>query len=127
MSLSVDTNIFVYALNRNSDVHASARTFLGILAARTDVVIAEQALVELYLLIRNPTVFPNPYPAAEAVRVCRDLRGNRTSPGLDSSGCSTHWRRTRRFFLMPRTQSRAPVTQKPAAPQASREPGQLRP
>ena len=76
MPLSVDTNIFVYALNRNSDVHESARTFLESIAARTDVVIAEQALVELYLLIRNPTVFPNPYPAAEAARVCRDFQGN---------------------------------------------------
>jgi predicted nucleic acid-binding protein len=76
MRLSVDTNTFVYAQNRNSDVHESARTFLESIAARTDVVIAEQALVELYLLIRNPTVFPNPYPAAEAVRVCRDFHGN---------------------------------------------------
>lgn len=76
MSLSVDTNIFVYALNRSSDVHESARTFLEILAARTDVVIAEQALVELYLLIRNPTVFPNPYPAAEAAGICHEFRTN---------------------------------------------------
>ena len=51
MRLSVDTNTFVYAQNRNSDVHESARTFLESIAARTDVVIAEQALVELYLLI----------------------------------------------------------------------------
>jgi toxin-antitoxin system PIN domain toxin len=76
MSLSVDTNIFVYALNRNSDVHASARTFLENLAARTDVIIAEQALVELYLLIRNPTVFPNPYPATEAAGICHGFRTN---------------------------------------------------
>ncbi len=51
MRLSVDTNTFVYAQNRNSDVHESARTFLESIAARTDVVIAEQALVELYFLI----------------------------------------------------------------------------
>jgi len=67
MSLSVDTSILVYALNEDSDVHEQARSFLESLAARTDVVIAELTLVELYLLIRNPTVFPNPYPAPQAV------------------------------------------------------------
>ena len=71
MAVSVDTNIFVYALNRNSDVHEPARRFLESLAHRTDVVIAELTLVELYLLIRNPTIFPNPYPAPQAVEACR--------------------------------------------------------
>ncbi len=71
MSLSVDTNIIVYALNQDSDVHEPARRFLESLAPRTDVVIAELTLVELYLLIRNPTIFPNPYPAPQAVEVCR--------------------------------------------------------
>lgn len=80
MSLSVDTNIFVYALNRNSDVHEPARSFLESLASRTDVVIAELTLVELYLLIRNPTIFPNPYPASQAVEACRAF------------GRNPHWR-----------------------------------
>jgi uncharacterized protein len=76
MSLSVDTNIFVYALNRNSDVHEPARRFLESLAGRTDVVIAELTLVELYLLIRNPTIFPNPYPAPDAAEACRAFGRN---------------------------------------------------
>lgn len=76
MSLSVDTNILVYALNRDSDVHEPARSFLESLAPRTDVVIAELTLVELYLLIRNPAVFPNPYPAPQAVEACRAFGRN---------------------------------------------------
>ena len=76
MSLSVDTNIFVYALNRNSDVYEPARSFLESLASRTDVVIAELTFVELYLLIRNPAIFPNPYPAPQAVEACRALHRN---------------------------------------------------
>lgn len=76
MSLSVDTNILVYALNENSDVHGPARSFLESLEPRTDVVIAELTLVELYLLIRNPTIFPNPYPAPEAVEACRAFARN---------------------------------------------------
>lgn len=76
MALSVDTSIFVYALNRNSDVHVSACGFLESLASRTDIVIAELTFVELYLLIRNPAVFPNPYPAGEAVEACRAFGRN---------------------------------------------------
>ena len=37
---------------------------------------AEQTLVEVYLLIRNPAVFPNPYSAQEAVEICRAYRAN---------------------------------------------------
>lgn len=76
MSLSVDTNILVYALNEDSEVHEPARSFLESLAPRTDVVVAELTLVELYLLIRNPTIFPNPYPAPEAVEACRAFTHN---------------------------------------------------
>lgn len=53
-----------------------ARTFLESLAPRTDVVIAELTLVELYLLIRNATISPNPYPAPEAVEACHAFTRN---------------------------------------------------
>ena len=76
MALSVDTNIVVYSLNRDSDVHQPARAFMEELSLRTDVVIAEFALVELYLLIRNPTVFAHPYNASDAASVCERLRSN---------------------------------------------------
>lgn len=76
MSLSVDTNILVYALNTRSDVHHAARRFLESISERDDVVIAENVLIELYLLIRNPTVFPAPYAADEATAVCRRFRSN---------------------------------------------------
>jgi toxin-antitoxin system PIN domain toxin len=76
MPLSIDTNIFVYALNRDSDVHHIARRYLESVSKRTDVIVAEQALVELYLLIRNSSVFSHPYPAADAAAVCRGLRSN---------------------------------------------------
>ena len=38
--------------------------------------VAELVLVELYLLIRNPTVFPRPYSAIEAADTCLRLRQN---------------------------------------------------
>jgi uncharacterized protein len=73
---SIDTNILVYALNRDSDVHEQAREYVSSLSSRTDVVLAEQSLVELYLLIRNPAVFARPLPAGEAAAVCRRYRSN---------------------------------------------------
>ena len=75
-TLGIDTNLLVYALNSDSDVHQPARAFLEDAARRSDVVLAELVLVELYLLIRNPAVFARPYGAAEAARVCKQFREN---------------------------------------------------
>lgn len=76
LALSIDTNIFVYALNKDSDVHEQARSFLRQASIRSDVVISELVLVELYLLIRNPTVFPHPYDAPGAAAACQSFRTN---------------------------------------------------
>ena len=73
---SVDANIIVYALNADMVEHGAAQGFLRELAERDDVVIAEQTLVEVYLLVRNPTVFKRPFSAEEAVAVCRRYRQN---------------------------------------------------
>jgi len=64
--LSIDANIIIYSLNKTMSEHERARSFLVQLSDRNDVVIAEQILVEVYLLIRNPAVFPNPYSSKEA-------------------------------------------------------------
>ena len=72
--ISVDTNIIVYSLNKDSDEHERARGFLEKLTERADVVIAEQTLVELYLLIRNPVVFEQPFDARGATEVCERFR-----------------------------------------------------
>lgn len=76
LALSIDTNIFVYALNKDSDVHEHARSFLRQASLRSDVVISELVLVELYLLIRNPSVFPQPYDAPGAAAACHSFRTN---------------------------------------------------
>ena len=68
--VSVDANILVYALNRRAPEHEAARSFLERLAGQDNVVLAEQTLVEVYLLLRNPAIFPRPLSAAAAARVC---------------------------------------------------------
>jgi uncharacterized protein len=75
-ALSVDTNIIVYSLNRDSEMHGAAREFLAGIAPRNDVVICELVLVEVYLLIRNQAVFERPFGAAQAAAACRHLRAN---------------------------------------------------
>jgi toxin-antitoxin system PIN domain toxin len=74
--ISFDVNIIIYALNMAMPEHARAHAFLTELADDDRVVVAEQTLVELYLLIRNPSVFPNPYSPADAVAVCQVYRAN---------------------------------------------------
>ena len=74
--VSFDTNIIVYALHEKMPQHGKALQFLNGLAGRDDVVLCELILVEVYLLIRNPAVFPQPYGASEAAEVCRWYRSN---------------------------------------------------
>lgn len=72
--VSVDTNILLYAVNASCPEHAGARRFLTELANERDVVLAELVLVELYILLRNPAVVPQPLGAADAVEVCDRFR-----------------------------------------------------
>jgi toxin-antitoxin system PIN domain toxin len=76
MAISFDANIIIYSLNTIIPEHDQARSFLLELSERDDVVIAEQVLVEVYLLIRNPVVFPNPYSSKDAAQVCESYRSN---------------------------------------------------
>ena len=65
--LSFDSNILVYALNRACAEHNAARTFLQSLGAEDNVAICELVLLEVYVLLRNPAVFPTPSSPADAV------------------------------------------------------------
>lgn len=74
--ISVDTNLFVHAANLSMSSNAAARQFLASLVSRNDLVLCELMLVELYLKLRNPIIFPAPLNAAAAVAYCQALRGN---------------------------------------------------
>ena len=74
--ISLDANIIIYSLNKTMSEHDRAWSFLLQLSDSHDVVIAEQTLVEVYLLIRNPAVFPHPYSSMEAAHVCEGYRAN---------------------------------------------------
>lgn len=74
--LSIDTNILLYAQNRDCTEHTSARKFIERCAARDDVAICELVLLELYQLLRNPAVLTTPLEAPDAADVCRAWGNN---------------------------------------------------
>lgn len=74
--LSIDTNILLYAQNRDCAEHGAASAFLDECAERDDVAVCELVLVELYQLLRNPRVVERPLAAPEAAAVCQAFRRN---------------------------------------------------
>jgi hypothetical protein len=74
--ISFDANVIVHSLNKSTPAHEHARAFLLQMSDRDDVAIAEYVLVEVYLLIRNPAVFPHPFSARDATDVCEGYRRN---------------------------------------------------
>ncbi|TVQ48682.1 MAG: PIN domain-containing protein [Gammaproteobacteria bacterium] len=74
--LSLDTNILLYAHNRDCAEHQRARPFIEHCAARDDLAICELVLVELYQLLRNPAVLTHPLNAPDAAAVCTAWRSN---------------------------------------------------
>ena len=74
--ISVDTNLLLYSLNADCVEHVRARGFLSELGSSDDVVLCELVLVELYLLLRNPSVTGRPLAPAAAVEVCGAFRSH---------------------------------------------------
>jgi toxin-antitoxin system PIN domain toxin len=74
--LSIDTNILLYAQNADCPEHTRASGFLAECAGRSDVVVCELVLVELYILLRNPAVVSRPLGAKAAAAVCHAYRGH---------------------------------------------------
>lgn len=75
--LSIDTNVLLYAQNRDCPEHEAAAAFLADCAQRADVAICELVLMELYQLLRNPAVLTRPLDGPDAAGVCQVFRGNR--------------------------------------------------
>jgi predicted nucleic acid-binding protein len=78
---SLDTNIFVYALNVDCSEYKHAAVALQTaLDDPQDWIIADQVYLECYKALRNPRIFGRPYGAEEAfskVQILRDECGLR--------------------------------------------------
>jgi toxin-antitoxin system PIN domain toxin len=64
--VAIDTNILFYAANADCPEHDAARGFLESRRRSADTVISELVLVELYCLLRNPTLCARPMDAPSA-------------------------------------------------------------
>ena len=74
--LSIDTNVLLPAVEVENADHEAAAAFLGSLQIRNDVAISEFILLELYALLRNPTVLAKPLSAPKAAEVCEAFRAH---------------------------------------------------
>lgn len=76
---SIDTNIFLYAVNSDCSEHQKCRELINCALGERDCwIIADQIWFELYRLLRNPAVLASPLPAAvasEAVKWYRESSG----------------------------------------------------
>lgn len=74
--ISCDTNILFAVCNRDAMHHGPARTFLAAHAGDSRFVLCEQVLMELYCLLRNPSVSRSPLNAFDAVNMIQSFRRN---------------------------------------------------
>ena len=74
--VSADTNLFLYALNSDSQRHEAAARFLAGAGRDDPFTVCELVLVELYMLLRNPAVLARPLDGKGAADVCARFRSN---------------------------------------------------
>ena len=74
--LSIDTNILFAALEATTPQHERARAFVEAQRDNDRLAICELVLVELYLLLRNPSVVARPLSARAAGGIVTALRRN---------------------------------------------------
>ena len=74
--ISCDTNILFPAFNKRDPLHERARGYMTDLEDREDFCLCEQVLLELYCLLRNPTVCSHPMTPASGVSLIEALRSN---------------------------------------------------
>ncbi len=74
--ISIDTNILLYAQNKDCREHPAAYNFVLECSLRDDLLLCELVLVELYVLLCNPSVIKRPLSSAQAVEVCQIYRQN---------------------------------------------------
>lgn len=84
--ISCDTNILYAALDSRSAFHEAARAFLHDQRDKQEFALCELVLIELYGLLRNPTVSRLPYSADEAVAAIARFRSHPRWQVLDYPG-----------------------------------------
>lgn len=73
---SCDTNILLYFLNRDCPEHAAAARYLEANWTRGDFAVCELVLVELYVLLRSPSVLVKPLSPGAALEIIQRFRSH---------------------------------------------------
>ena len=74
MSVTVDTNVLLYAANADDDAHLAARELLERLAGGPDLLYLFWPTIMGFLRIAtHPAVFPHPYSSSQAVAAIASL------------------------------------------------------
>jgi uncharacterized protein len=94
--MSCDTNVLYAALDSSSTWHAAAVSFLDRVRDSDQFGLCELVLVELYVLLRNPTVTRKPLSGADAELIIRRFRSHPRwllldYPGAPSDVTSKLW------------------------------------
>jgi toxin-antitoxin system PIN domain toxin len=88
--ITFDTNLLLYALNKDCSEHSDACAFFTTLPTTPSaVVVCELVLIELYVLLRNPAVLKIPLTSAEAVSIVQAFRQHPTWALVDYPGDTT--------------------------------------
>lgn len=74
--IAVDTNLLFAWLNRDHAWHAAAAAWMSGQGTNPEIVLCELCLVELYGLLRNPSVVRRPMDGPAAVALIQRLRGH---------------------------------------------------
>ncbi len=72
--ISIDTNILLPAVEVTNPWHGKSAAFLEAMGDRDDIALSEFALLELYVLLRNPTVLAKPLSPQKALDVSEAFR-----------------------------------------------------
>jgi hypothetical protein len=73
--ISFDANLLLYSLNKDCPEYADSREFFFSLpTAPASVVVCELVLIELYVLLRNPSVLKEPLGPEDAVSIIQTFR-----------------------------------------------------
>lgn len=75
--LTADSNLLIHAADPDSIDHEPAKAFFTSAAQGTEeFVLCELVLVELYMQLRNASIFAKPYTAKESAGYCLALKKN---------------------------------------------------
>jgi predicted nucleic acid-binding protein len=74
--ISFDTNILLYSIIPESPHFQKANLFMKDISQRTDIIVSEFVLMELYSALRNQAILNQPLTSYESVQIIKEYRNH---------------------------------------------------